>query len=404
MVERTPHDAAPVLTPPPNRGGCLRAVCRRCCTPVIVACIGLGLVGCLAVYNATYHLENPFHYVGRQIGWLLVAIILIMIVSSLLLRQIRMLLWVAAPLVYASLWLVLRFGIRINGMHGWFAWRGIHVQPSDIGKPIFVLALAALMEITAPHRQDAVRGYLPVLGLLACWLLPIAFEADIGTILVYVFTFALVYACMAGPLRHLWISLLGGLPILALWVVFGARFGVGWAGLPDAMQRVERLERHVVQFQRTLAAGGLFGQSWGKAVWSQTYLPFGYSDSIFATIGESVGFLGAMPLVFVIVLWVIYGYRRIQHARGYFTACAITGMVVIIAAQALMHLSVNLGMLPPMGMPLPLLGYGGSSLIATVISVGIVEALSRRVPAFANPLPASEPRNDVPPCNDPKEQ
>lgn len=350
---------------------------RHGITPVGLACIGLGLLGCLAIYNATFHLEAPFQYVGRQFVWLVLAATLLVTVSATDRKRIlRVFPWLAI-VVYAMLWLVLRLGVSVNGMTGWFAWHGIFLQPSEVAKPLFVLCLASGLQMTAKHRGEFKHGYLPVLGILLAWILPIMLQPDFGTVLTYILTFAIVYACMGGRLLYLAGTAVVSLPAVLLIVGATPYLRDRFTSFLHPAAHAETSGWHILQFQRTLASGGAFGQSWGNALWARTYLPFGYSDSIFATIGESMGFVGLLPFVLILVAWVMYGYRRIQRTNSYLTAATITGMVVCLEVQAFIHLSVNLGMLPPTGITLPLISYGGSSLIATVTAVGIVEAFSR---------------------------
>ena len=121
----------------------------------------------------------------------------------------------------------------------------------------------------------------------------------------------------------------------------------------------------------------MLGQSWGKGVWSQTYLPLGYSDSIFATLGESIGFVGLVPFVALVVGWAVYGYRKVKRCHCVFSVAVLLGLVGYLCIQSFVHLSVNLGLIPPTGITLPLISYGGSSLLSTAIAIGIVESLVR---------------------------
>ncbi len=352
-------------------------ILRRGITPVALLCLGISLVGCLAIYNATFHLQHPFEFVGRQMVWLLLATLTLFLTSGMPADSLRRVLPWLAGIAYLLLWSVLHFGIRINGMQGWYAWNGIFLQPSEIGKPFFIISLALLMEHTAAERQNCRRGYLPLLGLLGAWTLPIALQPDFGALLIYAMAFALVYACGGGRLKFLVLTFVAGLPVAILTVLSIPYVRNRFLGFLHPQQYADSAGWHIIQFQRTLASGGFSGKSWGKGVWSQTYLPFGYSDSIFATIGESIGFIGLIPFVLVLILWTWYGYRRARAAANYFAALVIIGMVSILTSQAFIHLSVNLGMFPPTGITLPLISYGGSSLLATVLCVGIVESISR---------------------------
>jgi len=352
-------------------------------TPAACVAVVVSLFGCLAIYSATYHLDRPFEFVGRQMIWLVLAVPTLFAVSAADRRTVRRALpWLAAA-AYAALLLVLRFGIRVNGMRGWFAWGGVFVQPSELAKPVFVLCLAAVLARAEREGWRPLTRCLAALAVLAVWTAPIAVEPDFGTCLVYAVTFLAVYGCIGGHWPYLAASAAVGAVVAAglAWKVpyVAARL----AGFWRPQEYAETSGWHILQFQRTLASGGWLGHWWGKALWSQTYLPLGYSDSIFATIGESVGFLGLLPFVGVILLWVYYGYRRVRRCTDVFPAAAILGMAAFLGGQAFIHLSVNLGLMPPTGITLPLISYGGSSLMSTVLAIGLVEALSR--PPAASP-------------------
>ncbi len=368
------------------------AFLRRGATPVAWFCLAFGLFGCLAVYNATYHLAEPFELVGRQLLWLAISMPTLVVVAAIPATAHRRLLPYYCALAFIPLLLVLFFGIRVNGMRGWFAWRGVFYQPGEMAKPAFALCLAWMLEQRQAWRNDLVRGFLPAFAVLLAWTFPLVLQPDFGAVLVYALTFALVYACMGGRFQHLGLAVLIALPF-CIWVV---------ASHPYVLHRLlgfiapdhypDSHGWHIIQFRRSLASGGLVGQSWGKGQWSQTYLPLGYSDSIFATLGESIGFLGTLPFVLVVVAWVFYGYRRVRNCASPFNAAAILGLVGYLAIQTYTHLSVNLGLMPPTGITLPLISYGGSSLLSTAIAIGLVESLARP----ANPPQPAETARPLP--------
>jgi cell division protein FtsW len=357
----------------------------------------VSLWGCWAIYNATRGHANPGWFVWRQLLWVLCGGGALFFTSGLSSPSVRRLTpWFAGG-CWVALVLVLAFGIRINGMKGWFAWRGLFLQPSEIAKPAFVLTLAALLERTGRHRSEWLRGYAPCLGLFLAWTLPIALQPDFGAILVYGLTFAIMYWCGGGRVRHLLVSGVAALPaigyvchrhpyvlrrILAFFEPGACLRGGGW---------------HLLQFKRTIAAGGPFGGAWHAGRSVSTYLPLGYSDSIFASTAERLGFFGVLPLLILILGWAVYGCYQACRTRSEFSGGVIVGMVALLTGQACIHLSVNLGLLPPTGITLPLVSYGGSSLLATMIAVGTVEAMIRG-DVVPDPRPGAEPHAAVLPA------
>ena len=350
---------------------------RLAVTPVGVICIALSLWGCLAIYNATYHLSPSYRFAGRQFVWLLIGAAALVAASGLDRRFYRRHILFIAAAAYLPLWLVLAYGIRINGMRGWFAYRGVFLQPSELAKPVFVLCLALVLHCTREHRGEWLRGYLPAVLLFVLWCIPIALEPDFGALLVYGLAFAGVYWCMDGRLTHLALSGLAAVPVFVL-VLQRHRYVLArFAAFLNPEAHAQQAGWHLIQCRRALACGGLAGRSWGHGGWSQAYLPLGYSDSIFASVAEAVGFVGVLPIILCIFAWGVYGHAEVRKADDGFVQAVILGMVIMLAGQAFIHLSVNLGLVPPTGVTLPLISYGGSSLLATLAAVGIVESFAR---------------------------
>lgn len=356
--------------------------------PAGIVYVLVSLWGCLAIYAATRHNDPDAHFALRQVVWMVIGVAVLMVVSGRRPSFYRNTLcwWIVAtgiPLVA-----VLFLGIRVNGMRGWFAWHGVFLQPSEFAKPVFAMSLGAIMEKTASRRRQWLRGYLPCLFCAVAWVLPIAAQPDFGTILVYILMFAVVYWVMGGPLRHLVATGAGTIPLIALvcWQHPYVANRLAAYISPDAWAHSSGW--HMIQFRRTLASGGLFGRSLSSGRWSDAYLPLGYSDSIFATAAETMGFVGVLPIVILIVALVAYGHYRVCRLPSPFTSATVLGIVAGLAGQAFIHLSVNLGLLPPTGLTLPMISYGGSSLVSTFLALGIIEAL---VVEDVTPAPPTDP-------------
>lgn len=348
----------------------------------------VSLWGCWAIYNASRTGYSGRHFAARQALWVGLGSAALLVCANLPARLYRRWLPWLCGLAYVPLLLVLLLGIRINGMRGWFAWHGYFLQPSELAKPVYVLSLAWVLDRTAAQRSAWGRGFLPVLLLVALWGLPIALQPDFGSLLVYLLTFLLVYWGSGGRLRHLVASSLAIVPA----VVF-----VLWR-YPYVLHRIRAFLNpepvaqssgwHIIQFRRTLASGGLFGRAWEDGLWSNAYLPLGYSDSVFASTAEKVGFVGMLPLLVLILALAFYGHYHACRTTDGFRAATIFGITGMLVLQAFVHLSVNLGLMPPTGITLPLISYGGSSLISSMMAFGIVEAM---VHAPSLPDPAALP-------------
>lgn len=349
---------------------------RRGLSRAALAFIGVSIWGCWAIHSACRNAYSSQHFTSRQALWVLLGTAALALCAHLTPAWYRRHL----PWLVAAAWLplavVLVLGIRINGMRGWFAWHGYFLQPSELAKPVFVLSLARLLE-RHPASPGSWRDALPMAALVAFWGLPIALQPDFGSLLIYGLTAVLLFWGFGGRTRHLAFAAAAVLPAIGvvLW-----RYPYVWRRItaflnPDSVARSAGW--HIIQFRRTLASGGLFGRAWEEGLWSRAYLPLGHSDSVFASTAEKVGFVGMLPLLFIILALVIYGHHHACRVQDRFRAAVIVGMTGMLVTQAFVHLSVNLGLMPPTGITLPLVSYGGSSLISSMVAFGIAEAMIR---------------------------
>jgi len=357
----------------------LRLALRRLLTflrpslPALAALI-VGLWGCVAIHAVTSGGASSRHFVARQLLWVLVGLVVFAVTRAVPFDIYRRhVLWFAG-VPYVALWLVLLLGIRINGMRGWFAWRGLFCQPSELCKPVFVLASVVCLVRCRRRDVEGRPGLLPVSGCALAWLVPLVLQPDFGAVLVYSMTLVVLYWCLGGRLRHLLVGLGAGVAGAALILWRHPYVRRRFIAFLDPEKYATGSGWHMLQFRRSLAAGGWFGHSWEMGSWSRAYLPLGHSDSVFANMAELVGFVGLVPFVVLILAWVVYAHSRARKCASPENAGTILGLGALVAGQGFIHLSVNLGLLPPTGITLPLVSYGGSSLVATMFAFGMLES------------------------------
>ncbi len=354
-------------------------------SPGIVFCVLLALTGCLAIFNATFHTPHPYYFVYRQLVWLGLGTVAMLGLSMLRPAMLRA---ATLPLTIGTLVLLyalLPLGETINGMRGWYkldlpslepVFSPILIQPGELAKPVFILSLAYLLPLSGAALGPTWRQYLCYMALGCIWLLPIFMQPDFGTLTVYVMAFFIVYWVQGGRLQHLAVSALAAIVVAVVAIRLHPYVLTRFQGFANPAADPRGAGWHILQFQATLANGGLTGS--GQPVWAQNYLPLGYSDSIFATLAESVGFLGLTPVLLLLAGWLLYTMRLSHRQDDRRQAAVVLGLGTMIAAQALLHISVTLGILPPTGITFPLLSYGGSSLLATMMSVGIILAHAKK--------------------------
>jgi cell division protein FtsW (lipid II flippase) len=194
----------------------------------------------------------------------------------------------------------------------------------------------------------------------------------VGTSIVYLLAFIII-AFFAGIAVKYLLLIPALLTPLAIWVLYQnpyiiKRFTGFWTPENDPLAS----GWHIRQFQFTIARGAWFGSKMENATWSNSYLPLAHSDSVFATIAESLGFVGTLPIFLLFGIIIFSLFRLAVKLKSRYQRLFIVGMLSLIAVQTLIHISVNVAILPTTGLTLPLLSYGGSSLLSTLLAFGII--------------------------------
>lgn len=331
-------------------------------------------------------LDN-FHFVKRQLAFLVIsfgAMITISIMSEQNARRLSLLL---LPAAFVLLVLTLTIGPEIKGANRWLQIGNFTLQPSEFLKPAFVVASAWLLagsfeDRKFPGRQIAVALFVVVITALLL-------QPDVGQSV-------LISGVFLGQM------LLAGLPIGWL-VLLGlgsvAGLAVAYTAIPHVQRRIDIFfdpaSGDTYQIDTALNAfrtGGWFGTGPGEGLVKRV-LPDAHTDYIFAVAGEEFGALACLVILGLFAVIVIRGLARLLDEEDVFTLLAVSGLLSLFGLQALINMGVNLGVLPSKGMTLPFISYGGSSLLALAITMGLVLALTRRKPRSQRLPPRSDRRS-----------
>ena len=268
----------------------------------------------------------------------------------------------------------------INGTRRWIDLGPFSVQPSEFGKIGLVVALAALLSRREGELDDVKRTLLPVAGLLALLGGLVLLQPDFGTALSY-FAIAAAMLFYAG-LRLRWFA---GVATLAL----PALVAYAWSA-PYRRARILAFLNPEADIQGTgyqayqsliaVGTGGLTGLGLGDGRQKLFFLPYPYTDFIYAIVGEELGLIGCALVLGLFGMVFARGMRAAVNAPDAFGRLLGTGLAVMVVVQALVNISVVLALLPTKGIPLPFLSYGGSALWADLIAVGILLNVSQHAP------------------------
>jgi cell division protein FtsW len=318
--------------------------------------------------------EPPMHFFARHLFFLLPSALLLIGASMLNVRQMRR---VGLILFFGGLAMIvvaLVQGIERNGAVRWLDIGSQSIQPSEFAKPGFVILTAWLFGESS-RRQDMPTLTIS-LALLAAFAALLVAQPDIGQ----TFLITLVW---------------GGLFFLAGYSVVWIAMAIGAAGgglfaayltIPHVRSRFDRFwdpgagDTH--QTDTALAAfreGGWFGRGPGEGR-IKLDLPDAHTDYIFAVIAEEFGIILCLVLVAVYAFIVWRGFRAASRSRDPFIRLALSGLMMLFGFQALINMAVNVDLLPAKGMTLPFISYGGSSILAMALTMGLALGLARRRP------------------------
>ncbi len=341
----------------------------------LAALIGFGVVLAMAAgppVAARIGAADSLQFVKRHLLLLPPALTLILGVSLMSPRQVRRL---AAIMFVASILLLLLtlvVGTEINGARRWLVLAGLSLQPSEFAKPAFAVVAAWLF--AQSQRNAAFPGKTICAGLFAALLVLLLAQPDLGQAVVVSAVWAGQFFLAGLPLSLVFAMALSGIAGLA-----GAYFV-----FPHVASRIDGFLDPAAgdsyQIDRSLQAfmnGGLFGRGPGEGTIKDS-LPDAHADFIFAVAGEELGLLACLALVLLFAFIVLRGFARVLQDENLFVTLAAAGLLIQFGLQALINMASSLDLMPTKGMTLPFVSYGGSSLIAIALGIGMVLALTRR--------------------------
>lgn len=320
---------------------------------------------------------DPLIYLYRQLMWVCIGVPVMLVISMMPKDSARRFAIVAAMIFFVTLLLVPLLGSSINGAKRWIDLPGMRFQPSEFLKPVYVVTMAWLLSL---RERDPGLPVVPltgaVTGLIALILMK---QPDFGQTVIFC-------ACWGALL------LLSGVS----WKIIGAMAGVAFGGLVAVYLFYENGRQRINDFiglgaqtdtgpdqtelaHRTITHGGFTGV--GPGLGQQKFrLPEAHTDYIFSVIGEEFGLLACIAIVCVYLAIVMRVLLRLLDEENMFLLLASAGLAIQFGLQAIINMGVNAQIFPSKGMTLPFISYGGSSMLALSIGVGLLLAFTRRNP------------------------
>ncbi|KQV28331.1 cell division protein FtsW [Rhizobium sp. Root1203] len=316
---------------------------------------------------------EPFHFVKRHAAFMIPSISVMIGLSFLTPRQVRRTAILLLIVALAMMLLALFFGVEVKGSRRWVTLAGISIQPSEFMKPAFVVVCAWLF---AEHaRQPEIPGNLFAIILFGIVAALLVAQPDLGQTILTTAVWGGMFF-MAG-MPWLWIIVLGALGaggLVSAYYVFphvALRIDKFMTGEGDTFQ--------IDTAREAIIRGDWFGQGPGEGI-VKRIIPDAHTDFIFSVAAEEFGIVFCMALVALFSVLVLRGLSHAYKERNDFNRFAVAGLVLQIGIQSIINVGVNLELLPAKGMTLPLISYGGSSMVAICVTAGFILALTRHRP------------------------
>ena len=347
----------------------------------VILLLGLGIVMVFSAsaVMAMTNFNDPFYFLKRQAVWALIGLLGMTVLMNFDYWHYKKLAPAIIVLSITLLVAVLLPGIgRIShGARRWIGFGPLTLTPSEPAKMAMVIYLAYLLSSKGYKIKTFFRGVLPPVLLGLGMFALILQQPDLGTgLTVMGSTFIMLFSAGA-KIWHL-LGLIGmGIPGVFAAIFMEEYRRERFLAFLDPWADPRGSGYHIIQSLYALGSGGPFGLGLGKSRQKFLYLPEMHTDFIFAIIGEELGFVGAMLVIILFFFFAWRGYRIAMNAPDGFSCLLSCGLTSMILIQALVNIGVVTGTLPITGIPLPFLSFGGSSLVFTLASVGILLNISR---------------------------
>jgi rod shape determining protein RodA len=363
---------------------------------LLTAVLALTAVGTLVIWSATAPLlkqqgANPHQFLLKELLNIALGVVLLLIVSSLDARQLRL----YAPIVYGLsclglLAVLTPLGSEVNGSRSWISLgAGFQIEPSEFAKlSVIVISAMLLSNLRDGQTRPAAKAVAKAIGIAAVPMLLVVAEPDLGVTIVMVLLVVGLIALSGVRLR--WLAGMLGTAALGI-------FAVSKLHLLKAYQ-ASRLTSFInpsadprgagysaAQAQMAVGSGGMHGTGlFHSQLVSGSFVPEQHTDFIFAVVGNELGFVGACVVIGLLGLLLFCALRIAAKAEDQFGTLVAAGIAIWFAVQAFVNIGMTIGIMPVTGLPLPFVSYGGSAMFADMMAVGLLQSVRRRRCVFTS--------------------
>jgi cell division protein FtsW len=347
-------------------------------TTLLLVCASVVMVYSASAVLADQRFDQPYLFLIKQAMWAVLGVAVLAVAMRIDYRIYRndTFIWAVLGVVVLMLLLVF-FSAPVNGTRRWFNIGGLGIQPSELAKVAAVFFTALMLE-RRMHRIDEVQySLLPVAIVVGTMSALILLEPDFGTAISLLLIVGMMVFAAGLNYRYLVGSALAAIPVLYIVLISAPYRRRRLLAFLDPWSDPAGDGFQLIQSLVAVGTGHVFGKGLMAGVQKLFYLPEPHTDFIYAVIGEELGLIGTTVILicFCVIAW--RGARIAMRAEDTFGSFVALGLTAMIAIQALVNISVVLGLLPTKGIPLPLVSAGGSSLLINLLGMGVLLNISQ---------------------------
>lgn len=345
----------------------------------------LVLFGLIMVFSASYYSSisqdgNPYSYLVRHGAWVVFGLVAMAFGALFDYRKYKK--WALPILIVSVILLVLvltPLGQTTNGATRWIKVGPVTLMPGEIAKIAAIIFVAWFLSEDASRIKSLKRGILPLLGIIAVYGALIVKQPNLSTAIT-VCGIIIAMMLVAG-LKWRYVATAGGIGVVGILSIVIFMKDTYWynrlTSFTDPFQDALGDGYQAVQSLLALGSGGLFGVGLGKSVQKNLYLPEPQNDFILAIIGEELGYIGVLLLIALYCLFIWRGIHIALNAPDQFGLLLASGIVLMVAIQVILNIAVVTSSMPPTGINLPFISYGGNALLIFMFSAGVLLNISR---------------------------
>ncbi|MGE5359347.1 MAG: putative lipid II flippase FtsW [Bacteroidales bacterium] len=346
-------------------------------------CVSVVMVASASMPVAMRQHKPAYFFLQKQAMWAAMGLALLALAMRFDYRHYKQpaVVWTMIGMAVVALILVLFFGPVVKGGRRWLYIGNLGLQPSEFAKLAMVLFTAALLEKRMDRINDLRYSMPPIVIVLGAIVGLILLEKDLGNPIAIVAVAGATIFAAGLAVRYVVVAGAALAPLGALFVIIEPYRAARLFAFLDQSKDSQGINWQLTQSKIAVGSGGVTGRGISEGFQKLYYLPEPHNDFIYAVIAEETGLLGATAILvcFAVIAW--RGLRVAGRAPDAFGALLATGLTAMIAIQAFVNMSVVLGLMPTKGIPLPLVSAGGSSLLITLLAVGILLNISQHASA-----------------------